>query len=441
MSDVLTRIRRHTGIAVIDGALILSYADLAQRVDDRAARLRQLGVRPGERVATLLNDGSDALIASLATLAAGAVHVPVDVQLTAPERANLMASALVAWVQSTEGVLATGHASPPDPLERSAFLRHTSGTTAAAKGVLLTMRSLGLRAEVAANALGLAPGRRMLWLLPMAYHWAASVIAALSAGATVVFAARLRIADTAAIARAQGATLAYAAPWNLRRLAALPPGALTGLTEVIATTAALDPATAAALLHGHGLRLRQALGLIELGLPLVGDGGAIGAVGHPAPGFRSALLDGDGNEGELALDGPGRFDAYTDPWTPSDAVLRNGLFATGDRARRLPDGTLQLLGRLKDVINVAGLKVFPLEVEAVLLAHPAVAACRVRAAADERSGDVVAAEVVPAPGTDPARLTAELDAWCAARLTALKRPAQWTVLAALPHTGSGKVRR
>ena len=431
-------------LALADRDQRITYGELLADAQARAAALRAAGVLPGDRVALLAEDGADAVRALLATLLADAVHVPIDTQLTAVEREAALASTAAQWLVAGGQPPRRLRPAAPDPLHAlggSAFLRHTSGTTGAARGVLLSQPALAARAAAAAAALGLAPGERMLWLLPLAYHVAASVLAALSAGAAVVFANRLRIADTLAEARAHGATLAYASPWHARRLAQA--ADLAGLRQVVVTTAALDGETLAAL--RQRVRVRQALGIIEVGLPLVSPGAPDelpGDVGRPAPGFSATVVPGPGDapdEGELHLAGPGLFDAYADPWRPAAQVLTtDGRFATGDRARLAADGAVRLLGRLKDLINVGGSKVFPAEVEAVLTAHPQVAACRVRGAPDPRTGERVVAEVV---AHDPAWDPRELDAWCAARLAPLKRPAEIHLLAHLPLTASGKVKR
>lgn len=430
-------------VAVVDQHQVLTFAELIAAIDDEALRLRAAGVAIGDRIGLCLPDGAPALIASLAVVAAGGVHTPIDPHLATPERTALREQTGITWWLDATGLHPTGIAAVADPLGSgaSAFLRFTSGTTGDAKGVLLAHGTLQARAEAAGLALGLQSGDRMLWLLPLAYHWAASVVAALVAGCGVVFGNRLRASDTAAIARAQGTTIAYASPWHCRRLAALPTGSLGPLREIVCTTAALDAQVAAQLRTVHGLRVRQALGIIECGLPLVGSGDpdeGPGDVGRPAAGFSCQIRNPDvDGSGELIITGPGLYDAYLSPWRPAPS----GGFATGDRARLLADGRVRLLGRIKDLINVGGVKVFPQEVETVLLAHPAVARCRAQAHSDARLGEVVAVTVTPLDtAADPATLINDLRLWCDDRLAELKRPVAWTI-AELPVTGSGKVRR
>lgn len=459
VTDALIRhaAARPTILAVVDGDARLTWADLAHRVDGAAAALRRQGLAEGDRVALRAPDGAAALVAALAVLHAGGVHAPIDHTLAQTEvgAAETVLGARWRLVLERNAVIgevllaATGHPLVADPLGAgaSAFLRCSSGTTGLAKGVLLSHGTIAARIAAANAGLGLTTEDRVLWLLPMAYHFAVSILLYLDVGATIVFGNSLRASTTAATAREHAVTFLYGSPWHIRRLAELPAGHdLPGsLRHAVSTTTALD-ADAAAMFHRrHGLGVRQAFGIIEAGLPLL----SAGEPGEPVgcfvsqPAFQVAALSPAGEvvsrgvAGELAIAGPGLFDAYLSPWQPRERLLHQGWFRTGDVARIEDDGGVQLLGRIKDVINVGGVKVFPLEVEAVLAAHPAVSACRVRGAPDQRTGEQVVAEVQVREPVDPAVLAA----WCAERLAPLKRPAAITVLDALPLTPSGKVRR
>jgi long-chain acyl-CoA synthetase len=463
ITDALDRhaAERPDGLAVADGAVRLSWVGLRSAVDALAAGLTAQGLRTGDRIAVHGHDGAATLVVALAVLRAGGVHAPVDHTLAEPEVASLITALGTPWrmdvprgagVDSPFVLQSTGLPRTPDPLGRgaSAFLRLSSGTTGAAKGVLIGHAALHERVTAANRGLRLGVDDRVLWLLPMAYHFAVSILNYLHHGAAIVFGNALRATGTAAIAREHQVTFAYGSPWHIRRLAELPAGhdLPATLARVVSTTTALDATAAADFRARHGRGVQQGLGIIEVGLPFLSpgaEGELPGDLGAPLPDYRVALLDEHGEEtagpGELAIAGPGLFDAYLTPWRPRDSVLHRGFFRTGDRAERMPDGGVRLLGRLKDVINVGGVKVFPLEVESVLDAHPWVAASRVRPAPDARLGEQVHAEVQLKPGHDPARVHEELSAWCAERLAPLKRPAAYVVVERLAMTASGKVVR
>jgi long-chain acyl-CoA synthetase len=101
-------------------------------------------------------------------------------------------------------------------------------------------------------------------------------------------------------------------------------------------------------------------------------------VGRPLPKYAVNIRDADGDGyGEVVVSGPGFFDAYTNPWTPRDQLMPDGWFATGDIGRMDAQGYLFLAGRKTAVINLAGRKVFPEEIESVLNRHPSVSESRV----------------------------------------------------------------
>jgi long-chain acyl-CoA synthetase len=145
-------------------------------------------------------------------------------------------------------------------------------------------------------------------------------------------------------------------------------------------------------------------------------------------------------EGELFLRGPGLLDAYLAPWRTRDEITEDGWFRTGDLARIDPDGDIHLLGRSHSVINVAGLKCFPEEVEAILRELPEVKLVRVFGKENARVGAVPVAEIVP---TDPAAppKTSALVAYCRRSLASYKVPLEFRIVESIPLTPSGKVQR
>ncbi|MBA2481381.1 MAG: acyl--CoA ligase [Planctomycetes bacterium] len=453
---------RPDALAVVDGETRLDWRSLASLVESAARSLRSGGLLDGDRVALRANDGAAALVALLAVLHAGGVHVPVDHTLAEPEVRALIATLRTRWsidldrsaVPGVIGFVATGLPGIADPLGSgaSAFMRQSSGTTGVAKGVLLSHATILERIVAANQVLRLGPDDRVMWLLPMAYHLAVSILLYIHHGTAIIFANHMRASVTARIARAESVTFGYASPYHVRQLARLPPGEdlPASLTRMVSTTTALDATAAADFRARHGIPVCQALGIIEVGLPFVspGDAGEVpGELGSPVSGYQVAIRDADGMDclpgacGELSIAGPGLFDAYVEPWRPRSEVLDRGFFRTGDLAARDDQGRVRLLGRCKDLINVGGVKVFPLEVETVLDAHPDVVASRVQSRLDPRTGEQVHADVELAAGVDHALARSALERWCAERLAPLKRPAGFTFGTALARTPSGKVKR
>jgi long-chain acyl-CoA synthetase len=155
---------------------------------------------------------------------------------------------------------------------------------------------------------------------------------------------------------------------------------------------------AASFQQRFGLPLSQALGIIELGLVCVNvDDPAArwDSVGRPLPQYAVHIRNPDSDGyGEVVVSGPGFFEAYTNPWTSRHQLMPDGWFTTGDIGRMDPQGYLYLAGRKTAVINLAGRKVFPEEIESVLNRHPAVRESRAYGITHAHFGEVVEAEVV-----------------------------------------------
>jgi len=335
---------------------------------------------------------------------------------------------------------------PEDRLDAlgPAFVRFSSGTTGASKGVVLSHRTLTERIGSANRRLRITPGDRILWTLSMAHHFAVSILLYLSRGACTVIADSPLAEDWLTAALESGATVAYGSPFQHAQLAAENSGRCwPSLRLAVSTAAPLTENIARAFRQRFGIPLTQGLGLIEAGLPLLNtvsnDPLNVGAPDD----FDIALLDSVGrasDEGELALRGPGMFDAYLTPWKERAEVMADGWFHTGDLAHGNPDGSLKIVGRLKSAINVAGMKCFPEEVEAVLLTHPGVREVRVAAEKNERCGMVPIAEIVPVDPESPPS-AASLRAHCRSALASPKIPARYLFVASIAKTPSGKILR
>lgn len=172
-----------------------------------------------------------------------------------------------------------------------------------------------------------------------------------------------------------------------------------------------------------------------------------GAHGKPVPGVEARIVDpqtGDelpaGQSGELIVRSDGNFKGY---WNRPDATastLRDGWVHTGDVVKRNEDGYLVFQGRFKEMIKVSGYSVFPEEVEAILIKHPAVKQAAVIGVPDPTKGEVIKAVLVPQPDAAPAT-ESELIAWCRENMSAYKVPRHIEWRDALPATGTGKVLR
>jgi acyl-CoA synthetase (AMP-forming)/AMP-acid ligase II len=133
------------------------------------------------------------------------------------------------------------------------------------------------------------------------------------------------------------------------------------------------------------------------------------------------------------------FDGYLSPPLGRDQILLNGWFLTGDLASKDERGLIRLEGREKSMINVAGKKVFPEEIEQVLSEHPAVAACRVLGRTHTLMGEYVVAEVQVKVGVRAH--AADLSAWCRTKLSVHKVPRVIEFVDEIRLTANGKIDR
>ncbi|RFC45819.1 MAG: long-chain acyl-CoA synthetase [Verrucomicrobia bacterium] len=459
-----------------------SYAWLASSAREACEQLRSAGAfdcgaQPVARIGLYCPNGVAHVVWALGILLGGGCLVPVPQELAECERESLVRRTALHAVVGAGGLSwspAGGArelrmrfqgeescslcllepATDPGFSEADfaalapALIRFSSGTTGASKGVVLSHASLLERIQSANRRLGVSAADRVLWTLPMAHHFAVSILLYLNAGAGVILEDSHLAEALLGSAKRWGATVMYGAPYHFRLLASESSARCWDtLRLAVSTAAALTGEIARRFYERFGIPLTQGFGIIEAGLPLLNLEGALEAptaLGRPDD-FELVLLDKNGaaaNEGELCLRGPGMFDAYLTPWQPRACVLREGWFHTGDIARRDAFGSIELLGRLKSVLNIGGMKCFPEEIEEVLLRHPGVAEARVRGEENERWGTFVVADIVLEEGFGVEEVRpAELAQHCRKSLAQYKVPVRFVVVERLEKTASGKVRR
>jgi long-chain acyl-CoA synthetase len=220
----------------------------------------------------------------------------------------------------------------------------------------------------------------------------------------------------------------------------------------VSTADGLREETALRFHERFGFPLVQALGIIEVGLPVMNRASPVSkptALGRPTPGYeiwlrgedgRPLAVSGPDRTGEICIRGSGMFDAYLSPFALARDVLENGSFRTGDQGHFDADGDLHLLGRRGNRINMAGMKFFSEEVEAALDAHPAIRESRVFAKEHPHLGEIPVAEIVLEPGAGAPDRKA-LAAHLRTRLPAYKIPREFRVVDELPRTATGKLVR
>jgi long-chain acyl-CoA synthetase len=432
-----------TAVALICENEEITYGRLMEMTETAVV---PIAASPAARVGLDCPNGIAHVVLALAIVRAGKCLVPLASELAPRERERVIRETGVgAMVDGSGNVreVAVGEL-PFDEAALAAlnpaFIRFSSGTTGTSKGIILSHESLLARVTAANRGLDIGPADRIVWILPMAHHFAVSIMLYLLHGATTIIENSHLAEDVLNAATTHGGTVLYGAPFHHALLASESSGrAWPTLRLAVSTAATLPLATAQAFVERYGLPLSQGLGIIEVGLPLLNLNAARekpGSVGRPLPDYRAEVR----SDGELFLRGPGMFDAYLQPWRPRAKVLEEGWFRTGDLARIDEDGDIHLLGRSYSVINIAGLKCFPEEIEAVLCELPDVLCARVSGKANPRFGAVPVAEIVPRDPANPPKISA-LAAHCRGALARYKVPVEFRLVESVPLTPSGKIQR
>ena len=442
--ETIFREADRSATALICGDEEISYGRLIERTD---AAAKFIAASPARRVGLDCPNGIAHVVLALAIVRTGKCLVPLASELASRERERIIRETGVGAIVDASGSLREVAVPDDSGFDEKAldaldpaFIRFSSGTTGTSKGVVISHRTLLERITAANRGLCINPADRIVWILPMAHHFAVSIMLYLRHGATTLIVNSHLAEDVLGAARRHGGTVLYGAPFHHSLLAAETSGQpWPTLRLAVSTAAALPQRTAEAFDARYGLPLSQGLGVIEVGLPLLNLAAARakpGSVGRSLPDYHAEVRAGD----ELYLRGPGMFDAYLRPWRRREAVLHDGWFRTGDLARIDADGDVFLLGRSHSVINVGGLKCFPEEIEAVLCEVPGVAAARVSGKENARFGAVPVAEIEARDPSNPPRAS-ELSSYCRKALASYKVPVAYSVVEHLPRTASGKIKR
>ena len=463
----------------------LDYAGLARAVDAAAARLRDLGIVPGDRVMIVCENCAAALALALAATAVDAWPAVVNARLSAREidairdhctpRRVLFTAAVSSDAAAHAARLGAAPVELPglgvvdasarddaaepapgadSPARQVAALIYTTGTTGAPKGVMLSHGNLLFAARCGSTLRRIGPGDRVYASLPISHVFglASVCMSALLAGATIHLVPRFSAEGLANALEHDGISVLPGVPAMYSRLLAY--AAARGRTLraprlrfAYAGGAPLDLALKVAVEAAFGQPLHNGYGLTEtsptVSSTLIEAPRADLSVGPPVPGIevRIAGVDGRalarGEVGELHVRGPNiMLGYYRDPVLTAAAIDSARWFNTGDLARHDADGHLFIVGRTKELIIRSGFNVYPVEVESVLNRHPAVVQSAVVGRTVPGNEEVVAFVELRAGATATA---AELHAFAAAALAPYKVPAEIVVLTPLPASATGKI--
>jgi len=467
-------------LALVCGDERLSYGAYSACIGAFAAELVAGGVRPGDRVVTLMANSADAAIASFAVHAARAQLVPLNPAYTPAELGPVLDDAQPVAIVYDEDLttrlddaaaagrwrLPVGPACrrltapppgdlPPLPLPQPdwpATLQYTGGTTGRPKGVILTHAAIAINVTQREALLPTCDGEQVLCITPLFHVYAVSMglyLAANCRGTLHVvrkFDAAQVLQD---IARDQISFLS-ASPTillGLMRDPAFAAADLSSLRVCSSGSAALPEDTLRRWEAITGCPVCEGYGQTEAGPvltynPLRGVRKP-GSVGVPAPWTEVQIVDPEtgtrmlprGEIGEIRARGPQIMTGYRNRPAETAEALRDGWLHTGDIGRLDPEGYLTICDRKKDMVVTAGYNVYPREIEELLFALPGVADAAVVGVPDPYRGEALVALVVPGdPAPDPQAIQDHLGA----RLTRYKWPRAVRFVPALPKTAVAK---
>jgi len=466
----------------------LSYAELADAVRETGAGLSARGLRPGDVLALCAPNGIEFAVAWYAATAAGAIVTTVNPLCTGDEISRQLRQTGARWLVATAGLVEqklraviaetaitetfvigepTAGTTAFGSLRADAFpsvaavsasdvalLPSSSGTTGLPKSVVLSHRNLVASLAQTWAAQQVTEDDVVIAALPLFHIYGLQITLNLPllAGATVVILPRFELGVFLRAVQDYGVTRAEVVPPMVLGLAAagvVDDYDLSTLRLITSAAAPLGADLARACARRLGCRVKQAYGMTEVsgGTHIAPDDGPDRpeSVGPAMPGVECRIVDpGTGAElrpgepGELLVRTPGAMRGYLgDPGATAATIDPDGWVHTGDIVTADEAGWFYVTDRVKELIKYKGYQVAPAELEAILLAHPAVADAAVIRRPDELAGEVPKAFVVlRAPAS-----AQELMAWVAERVASYKRVRQVEFTDSIPKSPAGKILR
>jgi long-chain acyl-CoA synthetase len=472
-----------------------SYGKLRDEMNRIGQGLVTLGVKKGDRVCIYLDSSPEYLISYFAIWRIGAVAVPTNIVYRGEELLHAIndagASAIITDSQGVNVVCAIRHNAPtlshiiciktsckgsvawesfpPAPANLRAVncasddlchIQYTAGTTGKPKGAMLTHGNWMTALDAEREALRIRPDDVYLGIYPMGHVGFSWGLSMLRAGGAYVMMERFEIDRYLDLAEQYKITVLAGMPPVIHSLVHSPPGTekrLLNARVIISGGGQLLPAVWEAFDHRYHIPVANSYGLSET--IVIGSGTTTlpeypqltmnyQSVGVAVGYTEVTIVDaGDpekelasGEQGEIALRGPSVAKGYWNMPEATAAVFRqNGWFLTGDIGYLDEEGVLYVTDRKKDMIIMSGWKIYPTEVENVIIQHPAIADVAVFGVPDERKGEVVVAAVVLKTGTSFTE--SELESWCRDHLAGYKIPRTLMIVDSLPRVHGWKLLR
>ncbi|KAG4188679.1 hypothetical protein ERO13_A08G181200v2 [Gossypium hirsutum] len=458
----------------VSGKFDLTHAQLQHIIDHAASLLIASGIHPGDVVALTFPNTVELVIMFLAVIRCRATAAPLNSAYTAEEfEFYLSDSESKLLLIPAEGIKPAEAAASKlniplsnidsvnqlvnDPADVSLFL-HTSGTTSRPKGVPLTQLNLGTSVLNIKSVYELTESDSTVIVLPLfhVHGLLAGLLSSLASGAAVTLPAAGRFSASTFWTD----MIKYNATWYtavptihqiiLDRHESKPEPEYPELRFIRSCSASLAPSILERLEAAFGAPVLEAYAMTEASHlmasnPLPNNGPhKAGSVGKPV-GQEMAILNEQGEiqppnaNGEVCIRGLNVTKGYKNNPEANKSAFQFGWFHTGDVGFFDSDGYLHLVGRIKELINRGGEKISPIEVDAVLLAHPDVAQAVAFGVPDEKYGEEINCAVIPREGVSLDE--AEITKYCKRNLASFKVPKKVFITDSVPKTATGKIQR
>ena len=460
----------------------LDFAGLEAQAARMAGWLASRGVGSGDRVAIYARNHPESFILLFAASRIGAMMVPLNWRLSEEELAWQLADAAPSMLlygadfAGIAGKLASHAGCPgfeigtkldaareshgmeaeegPGGPDAELMVVYTSGTTGRPKGAVLAQAAMRANAEMSHHAYAMTPDDHVLNILPLFHVGGLNIqpLPALLAGAGVVIHDGFDPAAVLSAIRAEGITQITVVPTILSALLAAPEWTEADLSSLrmMAIGSTDVPVALIEAVHARGIPVVQVYGATETSPTAIYQTAdiataTVGSIGRAGSRCEIRITGDDGTElpvgevGEIRVRGDNILTRYWNNEAASTESIADGWFRTGDQGFFDADGYLKITGRLKEIINRGGEKVSPLEVDNVLMEHPAVQQVVTFAVADKMLGEEIGAAVVLADGGDLD--AAGLRAYAGEHLAKFKIPKHVVFVTEIPKGATGKLQR
>lgn len=449
----------------------VTYGELNNNIKKIRDFYYTTGIRPGENVGLYCKNCPEFVYAYFAIVSMGAVVVPINKTLTAHEVEYIAKDAKIKYIVTMEtlelessfqqliipeynqeiGSMTLEESPIANNIDENevAVIIYTSGTTGHPKGAMLTHKNLVSNTEGIAEALKITSDDKILCVLPMfhSFAWTTTVLSGLYCGGTTVILESFHPKDTLTTISKEEVTVVCGVPTMYNYYLMLgTPELFSSLRAFVSGGASLPVEITENFKAKFGIDIVEGYGLSEAS-PVVtvnplGDV-RVGSIGVALKDVKVKIVDPEDNElpngevGQLVVKGPNVMKGYYNlPEVTEKTIVDNWLY-TGDMAYKNDEGYIYIVDRLKDIVIVSGMNVYPREVEEVIYRYEGIVEATVIGIPDKKRGEVTAAYIVT---KDKENFDLKsFKSFLKENLAAFKLPRKVVLMDELPKNATGKI--